>query len=142
MADLNTQLVSHISLAISFKLSCGVLFVQMSITIHALLTRNNAGCEVSKMQCSCALTARTDPEPASDRLIKKVSNCFHLSHTFSAHPPSCHSDTDYRQATQQISTTLIANLQLPISLQKQCNLTSPCFKYLFIIPALSNGSPH
>jgi hypothetical protein len=140
MADLNAQLVYQISFAICFKLSCSVLFLQMSITVHTLLTIINTGCEVSKTQCICTAIARTGHEPACDRLIKKVHNCTYLSHSISANPESCHNDTDYRQATQQISTTLTANLQFLMSLQKQYNITSPCFKYLFIIPALSNGS--
>jgi hypothetical protein len=139
MAYLNTQLVYQISFAICFKLSCSILFLQMSIIVHTLLTRINTGCEVSKMQCICTVIARTGHEPASDRIIKKVHNFTYLSHSISENTESCHNDTDYRHASQQISTTLTANLQLLMSLQKQYNITSPCFKYLFIIPDLSNG---
>jgi hypothetical protein len=140
VADLNTHLVYQISFAICFKLSCGVLFLQMSLIVHTLLTRNNTGCEVSKMQCTCTVIPCTEAEPASDRLIKKVYNCIYLLHSFSANPESCQNDIDYGQATWQTPITLTTNLQLPMSLQKQCNTTSPRFKCLFIVPALSNGS--
>lgn len=101
MADLNTQLVYQISFAICFKLSCDVHFLLMSIIVHTLLKRINNGCEVSKMQCIRTVVACTDPEPASNRLIKRVHNCIYLSHPFGAYPESCHNDTDYRQATRQ-----------------------------------------
>lgn len=91
---------------ICFKLSCGVLFLQMSIMVHTLLTRINAGCEESKMQCICTVIARTDHEPASDRLVKKVHNCIYLSHSFGAYPESCRNDTDYRQATHRYPQNL------------------------------------
>jgi hypothetical protein len=100
MADLHTPLVCQISSVICFKLSCGALFLQMSLIVHTLSTRSSAGCEVSKLQCICTAIAHTDPEPASDRLIKQVHTCIYLSHSFGAYPESCHNDTDYRQATR------------------------------------------
>lgn len=69
-------------------------------------------------------------------ILQKVHNCICLSQSFSANPESCHNVTDHRQATRQIPTTLTA--KLPHQIQR--NMTSPCFKNLFIIPALSNGS--
>ena len=44
----------------------------------------------------------------------------------------------YHDARSSEYQKLTANLQLSMSLQIQCNITSPCIKYLFIIPALSN----